>query len=457
MTEEQRTIGKRIKTRLLEQIPEEYTLRVGYKLNVNDGIPPVITHEMDLDAFITKDGENFAFIKIELRSTYFYCESDEKRYPHYAKLAKDSGFSYAVIFREYGDRDEFLIRDLRKGLSSSSFVPVQSFEELLYILFNEPSDTPSQIEWKMSVQRIMNAPNHNRWDFKDALLCLQKAHVTFDTATKQCCVNPEAERDFFKELLHTYDNEYICRYTTYSTLERILREKKQSVCSVVCMNDETECYYADEYLEEQGGKKVAEVLDSNYEELNKCQISSCTDIKSADRLSLWRMYGDDGKGVCLKFKIDKAKLAENDFFLYRMNYPYMLNGEHYELDLIADLRKMRIKGYGFEFKLWHIWKHFFKPVHYYDEHEVRLLYFKKDTDQFKWIKTGDSQILAPVIEFGIEKGKNESPLVLSEIILGPKFPEAATNAAQIMYFKSLQQIEEDGDCPVTISKIKGYR
>lgn len=46
-------------------------------------------------------------------------------------------------------------------------------------------------------------------------------------------------------------------------------------------------------------------------------------------------------------------------------------------------------------------------------------------------------------------------VVSSEIILGPKFPETATNAAQIKYFKALQQIEEDGDCPVTPSKIKG--
>ena len=125
--------------------------------------------------------------------------------------------------------------------------------------------------------------------------------------------------------------------------------------------------------------------------------------------------------------------------------------------MVSELSQMRVGDYTFEFKAWHIWKHFFKPIHYFDEREVRLLYIKQDVDQFKWIRTGDSKILAPVIEFGIEKGKNEFPLVLSEIILVPKFPESATNAAQIKYYKALQQIEEDGDCPVTISKIKGYR
>ena len=98
--------------------------------------------------------------------------------------------------------------------------------------------------------------------------------------------------------------------------------------------------------------------------------------------------------------------------------------------------------YTFVFKNFHIWKHFFKPIHYRDEHEIRLLHFKNNGDKFKWIKTGDSQIFAPVIEFSIERGKNNFPL---------------TNVEQIRYYKALQEIEEDGDCPVTLSKIKGYR
>ena len=149
-------------------------------------------------------------------------------------------------------------------------------------------------------------------------------------------------------------------------------------------------------------------------------------------------------------------MHENGFYLYCVSYAYPEN-KHSLLDLISELRKIRVLKYAFELKTWHIWMHFFKPMHYSDEREVRLLYFKKDSDELKWIKTGDSQILAPVIEFAIKKGENEFPLVLSEIILGPKFPEAATNVVQIKYFKDLQKIEEDGGCPVKLSKIKGYR
>ena len=457
MTDQQREIGTRIRERLLARIPEPYKLRIGYRLPISEEIPLVETNDADLDAIITKDGENYAFFKVELRSVYFYGEKAEKAYPHVSKRAKDAGFAYAIIYREDGDKEEFLIRDLRKSLSNSHFVPVCTFDELMYILFDEPEDVPSQLDWKMGIWKLLNNPNKEHWHNKDAFEYLLKVRVQFDAATKQCYLTPDDERGFFGKLFYSYKDDYICRYTTFETLERILRTRKQSVCSVVCMNDETECYYTDEYLKERGGAKEVDTLESNYVELNKCQIASCTDVKSADKLSLWRLYGDDAKGVCLKFKIEKEILAKKGFFLYRMSYPYMLSGEHYELDSVSDLKKLRVKGFTFDFKMWHIWKHFFKPVHYWDEHEVRLLYFKKDTDEYKWIKTGDSQILAPVIEFGIEKGKNEFPLVLSEIILGPKFPEAATNAVQIKYLKELQQIEEDGDCPVTISKIKGYR
>ncbi len=457
MTDQQREIGTRIRERLLARIPEPYKLRIGYRLPISEEIPLVETNDADLDAIITKDGENYAFFKIELRSVYFYGEKAEKAYPHVSKRAKDAGFAYAIIYREDGDKEEFLIRDLRKSLSNSHFVPVCTFDELMYILFDEPEDVPSQLDWKMGIWKLLNNPNKEHWHNKDAFEYLLKVRVQFDAATKQCYLTPDDERGFFGKLFYSYNDEYICRYTTYETLERILRTKKQSVCSVVCMNDETECYYADEYLKERGGTDDVDSLESNYVELNKCQISSCTDVRSADKLSLWRLYGDDAKGVCLKFKVDQELLKQKGFFLYHMSYTYLLSGQHYELDSVSDLKKLKVKGFTFDFKMWHIWKHFFKPVHYWDEHEVRLLYFKKDFDEYKWIKTGDSQILAPVIEFGIEKGKNEFPLVLSEIILGPKFPEAATNAVQIKYLKELQQIEEDGDCPVTLSKIKGYR
>ena len=456
LTEEQKKIQSEIEAKMKAQM--DGIVHAPYAFTIGEHISPIRTTSGDLDVIITKDGENYAIMKILLTSLFDYIW-DVTVYKHeMVEQARDAGFAYAVVYR-LDDEDEIWAQDLRITQQQSKlYVPAKSIEDMAYLLF-EDVEVPRQMDWRIRMGRFIKwAENKHFTSFSiQALERLQASRMTFDEVTKQCyATNEKDEHGFFKALLATYDKDYICRYTTYEALERILKEKKQSVCSVVCMNDQTECDYADEYLEKHGGTDKRQQLETSYEVLNKCQISSCTHIELADKLSLWRMYANDAKGVCLKFKVDKQMLEDKGFYLCCVNYAYS-EDEHRHLDLISELKKLQIMGYTFDLRMWHIWMHFYKPIHYSDEREVRLLYFKQDSDEYKWIKTGDSQILAPVIEFGIEKGKNEFPLVLSEIILGPKFPEAATNAVQIKYLKELQQIEEDGECPVTLSKIKGYR
>ena len=408
-------------------------------------------HQRDTAVYITKEEIPIAVIEITSQNVWY--ADDEVQF---MEDARNAGYSYGITY--CADWNEIKIQDLRESRKRESrYSPLSSLYDLEEVLSEDSSDNPTQLDWKMGIQAIINDLRKNSSSLElNALLNIQKAHVTYDANTNQCYVDSEDERAFFQTIFIPYSEDYICRYTTFDALERILRDKKQSVCSVVCMNDETECYYADDYLRRHKKSETKMQQEIDYKELNDCQISSCTHIQLVDNLSLWRLYADNGRGVCLKFKIDKKILTEQGFYLYIVNYGNEKDSQ-WRLDLVADLQKLQIMEYTFVFKNFHIWKHFFKPIHYRDEHEVRLLYFKNNEDKFKWIKTRDSQILAPVIEFSIEKGKNKFPLVLSEIILGPKFPEAATNAEQIRYYKALQEIEENGDCPVTLSKIKGYR
>ena len=435
-----------IKMQLDEIIHAPYSYYIGASLSSRK------RHQSDTAVYITKKEIPIAVIEITSQDVWYV--DDEVQF---MEEAKNAGFSYGIMY--CADWNEIMIQDLRESRKESSrYSPLSSLYDLDEVLSEDTSDHPTQLDWKMELQAIINdlrKKNYNSFELK-ALSDLQNAHVTYDPISNICCVDPKDERAFFTSIFIPYDKDYICRYTTFDTLERILRDKKQSVCSVVCMNDETECYYADEYLRKHGKSKATKAPEIDYEELNKCQIASCTHIDLADNLSLWRLYADNGKGVCLKFKIDRKLLTERGFYLYMVNYANEKDRQ-WKLDLVAHLQNMRIRGYSFVFKNFHIWKHFFKPLHYRDEHEIRLLYFMKNGDRFKWIKTSDSQILAPVIEFNIERDNNEFPLILSEIILGPKFPHAATNIEQIRYYKALQQIKEAGDCPVTLSKIKGYR
>lgn len=457
LTEEQKKIQSEIEAKMKAQM--DGIVHAPYAFTIGEHVSPIRTCDGDLDVIITKNGENYAIMKIVLTSLFGYIW-DTTVYHELVDEARKAGFAYSVVYRLRDEEDEILIQDLRVTKQQSKlYVPAKTIEDMAYLLF-EDVGTPRQMDWRIRMGRFIKwAENKHFSSFTiHALERLQASRVTFDTTTNSCYATEEKdEHGFFKALLSTYDKDYICRYTTYEALERILRDKKQSVCSIVCMNDKSECYYADAYLAKRNKAKFGKKVEVDYKKVNKCMISSCTHIRLADKLSLWRMYADDGKGVCLKFKINKNLLKEKGFHLFCVDYAYDEKGKHWILDLLAHIRKMKIIDYTFDFEEWHIWRHFFKPSHYDDEYEVRLLYFNEDTDRFKWIKTGDSQILAPVVEFEITENNNEFPLELSEIILGPKFPEVETNAEQIRYFKELQKIKENGDCPVTLSKIKGYR
>ena len=423
-----------------------YTLRQGVTLFSR------VTNRYDPDFVITKDEVIIALVEVMSSSTIV----NEGVYYRLANIARIFSCAFGIIYCY--DTEKFLILDVREDNSKDApYKLISSLDDFKTILYDNTSVKPTNEDWKNAIQKLIDEAKDLRYTDAGlkALEMLQNLQVEFDQVTKRCCVkNKNNEHNFFKTILKSYEEEYICRYMTYGSLERILREKKQSVCSIVCMNDETECYYADDYVTNHGDEKVKDALLMNYEELNDCQISSCTDIMMADNLSMWRLYGNDATGVCLKFKVRKDLLDVKLFYLYHVSYADEDN-KHKELDLIARLRDLKIREYSFEFKTWYIWKHFFKPVYYKDEKEVRLLYFKQDRDQLKWINAGS--IMAPVIEFGIEQGKNEYPLVLSEIMLGPKFPEAKTNAVQIGYWKQMQGIEEEDSCLVVQSKIQGYR
>lgn len=423
-----------------------YTLRQGVTLFSR------VTNRYDPDFVITKDEVIIALVEVMSSSTIV----NEGVYYRLANIARIFSCAFGIIYCY--DTEKFLILDVREDNSKDApYKLISSLDDFKTILYDNTSVKPTNEDWKNAIQKLIDEAKDLRYTDAGlkALEMLQKLQVEFDQVTMRCCVkNKNNEHNFFKTILKSYEEEYICRYMTYGSLERILREKKQSVCSIVCMNDETECYYADDYVTNHGDEKVKDALLMNYEELNDCQISSCTDIMMADNLSMWRLYGNDATGVCLKFKVRKDLLDVKLFYLYHVSYADEDN-KHKELDLIARLRDLKIREYSFEFKTWYIWKHFFKPVYYKDEKEVRLLYFKQDRDQLKWINAGS--IMAPVIEFGIEQGKNEYPLVLSEIMLGPKFPEAKTNAVQIGYWKQMQGIEEEDSCLVVQSKIQGYR
>lgn len=236
--------------------------------------------------------------------------------------------------------------------------------------------------------------------------------IIIDDAGRMC-FSANKEQSFFGDLLK-FDSDEICRYMSFDSLFVMLKNKSYRMCGLAGMNDKTEVNYFDGL---QGNSRPVE---------NDIYISSCSLLK--DDLTMWRLYGDDGKGVCLVFKIRKnGNSAYMDFFnLCKVDYAKE-NDSHERLRQIQDLCEN-----DFTFKDLKKWKHFFKAYDFSSEAEVRLLFtddFSNRSIKRDWVKTFDNSIINPVVDFDLTD--YSFPLCLDKIILGPKFPERDLNEYQL--------------------------
>lgn len=230
--------------------------------------------------------------------------------------------------------------------------------------------------------------------------------------------------------------ERLCRYTSLYSLYRTINEQSQSMCSIVCMNDKTETDYVTNWV----GNNNSSLFTAK--EANGCYILSCCDQSQSDDLTFWRLYGDDGNGVCINYKVNRDILQP--FIIAPVCYANE-NGEHPELDFIKNMLKTQIHHRRLILHRFQVWKHFFKPYEYSIEKEIRLLFHcdcqSNETDEFrntfqppfrrKWIYNDTYNILAPIVTFGIKNSYNKFPLEIESIILGPKTSERLVNKGQI--------------------------
>lgn len=265
---------------------------------------------------------------------------------------------------------------------------------------------------------------------------------------------PSSEDAFFSLLLNRQIPSKLCRFTTRHNLFLLFKEGKQNMCSIVCMNDKSEETYADKITglgHDWGETKL---------ENNNCFILSLMPDEKFDDLTMWRLYGDDAKGVCLNYELkekQRGRKLKGDFYISCISY-----GEsekvHPELDFIRYVGLLNINHWQFQFQRWHIWKHFFKSFRFKDEKEVRLLYLsdgKKKEDK-QWIENQDSGIVSKMLLFPMIP-TNSFPLILTNVIVGPKAPEPRKIAEQFSFIVS----QEWGAYPTPIlirqSDIKEYR
>lgn len=249
--------------------------------------------------------------------------------------------------------------------------------------------------------------------------------------------NDDDESCFWHKLLNdrVYKQDTIYRYTSLDTAFWILKNRTYRMYGIVGMNDKSEVDYVDNYCSIKD-KKLS------YRVLNDLFLSSCT--SSNDNLTMWRLYGNDAKGACLVFEIKSD--SQKDFHIQAVSYAND-QGKDSKLDIIKDLNNRDVVFQDID-----KWKHFFKSKDYSVEHEVRLLIQNKGQSKRDWIVSNDNSIITPFVEFNIFDDPG-FPLVLKEIILGPKCPEQETNKYQ------LQELIQQNNLSVIVraSEIKNYR
>ena len=264
-------------------------------------------------------------------------------------------------------------------------------------------------------------------------------NLVYDESTASMCLKTEAEDELFKILLIPNNDELniksVCRYTSLNSLFLTIKNGTQVMCSITCMNDKGETSYADKYV----GFGAFANTSKSIEENNDCFILSCCNIGMKDNLTMWRLYGDDGKGVCLEYDVDLAKVDNKFFFFAPVSYGEAMN-IHPTLDFIRDIRHWNENGWSFNLKRWYIWKHFFKSHLFKEENEVRLLYLwtPEETDNTEWILDSTNSIVSRRCKFPIPNDR--LPLTLKNAIIGPKCPEQNSNVDQLNYMNGLKKV-----------------
>ena len=248
------------------------------------------------------------------------------------------------------------------------------------------------------------------------------------------------ENKFFEIFFPPQKISSVCRYTSFNTLFKTLDDKKYRMNGICGMNDKSEINFVENNFIYKNNKTNATEQIKN---INNTFIMSCCDLKNKDNLMMWRLYGDDAKGVNLIFDIKDQD--NEDFRLRAVSY----NTKILELlDKIVDI--FNEYGHKFIFKRLYYYKHFFKSEDYKNEKEIRLLCKGKNGIQKKWQITQPFNILNPYIEIDA----TEFPFKLREIILGPTLKEQIVNKKQLESF-----LIENGyyNIEISLSKIEHYR
>lgn len=363
------------------------------------------------------------------------------------------------------------IYDRQKDLELSEY---RTFDDLL-VLFSKKINQEEQYSLKVEFANALfkflfdfnQTKDYNKNDIKNELgisFDILLNNLNFDIEKNELSFSTEdfkinhIEAKIFDYLLpdinyKTRNNKQsIYRYTTLDTLHKTLDNRKYRINGIRGMNDPSDGIFIDKLISPYSNFEDEDIVH----DLNKKFISSCSLIR--DNLTMWRLYGDNSKGICIELEVTKP-LNNSNFFI--KNIVYVRNENDPAIDFFKNIFEYSItKGITFKFKWFDAFKLFFKSDDYSIEKEVRLLYVNENNIGRNWMIAKPYGILNPSVDFDLLiKPQNMDlfvnnpnlPFRIKKTILGPNCPFKEKNLGQI---KNLMKEKRFEDIEIKLSKIK---
>jgi len=330
--------------------------------------------------------------------------------------------SLIKIAQKLEEKEKEVIRDRITKISDDSITNMTDLEEI------RNSETEVYLSEYYEKRYLQNYGLLNISDY-------QSIH-------KFATMSPSIEDVIVSEYFSAPEVSKIYHYTSFESLLKIVQSKRIRMSCISSLNDKNEMTST----EALSRKTVIEPYHyKRIEAFNRRYVLSCSLLK--DNLNQWRLYGDDGKGVSIEFKINKEKIKE-PFYIGKIFYGYNI------LIAMQKLVEKVYKSFGVVLILrsFNVWNSFIKSTDYQYEKEIRLLYWSRGTSPIEttWSLNGYG-ILSKYASFD----NADFPIAMSGITLGPKLNEPELNRGQIK-----QYLRESGltrRINVEVSKIFHYR
>lgn len=267
-------------------------------------------------------------------------------------------------------------------------------------------------------------------------------------------LNEIVERKLFDSLFPPFLESEVCRFTTLASIFSTFDKKTYRMMATEGMNDIEDGTFLWKKL--YGEKDQETTLPKERESIF---ILSCSPIQSVSDLTMWRLYADDTKGVCLEFNVDNAE-SHDGFYLRKVQYE-----DNAPDNIIERFRQViqtfnEVSKYTFVFNYWDLWSAFVKSKEYAVENEIRLAYIpslaKTTKPKKEWIITKSNQIISEYVDIKVDSS-TPFPIQLKKIWLGVSCPERDVNKKQLK--KMIDSTEEFNNrkIDVDLSSVTNYR